>query len=232
MNYLLLSLLLWLGNWRSFDQISLRNLALKEAEKAYYSANYSLAVQRYRFLMANSKKIDPLAHLNLGHSLFKLKQYQQARQEYERVVAIVSPEHATAAITQLGVIACIERDSVKALESFRQAMLVNPADEVARYNYELVRQLYKERSKPPSTHNSLPRPKPQKEENQANNAAQQAVNSDQQKEILQRFRSLNITEEQAMQLLNAMRDDDLPYELARRRHQNQSTEQTKTKQRW
>ena len=230
MNYLLLSLLLWLGNWRSYDQISQQNLALKEAETAYHSANYSLAVQRYRFLIANAKKIDPLARLNLGHSLFKLKHYQQARQEYERVVAVVSPEYATAAITQLGVIACIERDSTKALIYFREAMLVNPADEIARFNYELVRQLYKEPLKPPATHKSQLKPKPKTQENQAKNAAQQAVNSDQQKEVLQRFRSLNITEEQAMQLLNAMRDDDLPYELARRR--KQPTEQTRIKQRW
>lgn len=33
-----------------------------------------------------------------------------------------------------------------------------------------------------------------------------------------------------MQLLNAMRDDDLPYELAQRRYR--SSEQTKTTQRW
>lgn len=229
MSYLLISLLMWLWNWRGFDQISQRNLALKEAEIAYQSANYKLAVQQYTFLLTTSKTVDPLVRLNLGHSLYQLKQYRKARHEYEQAIRLVAPEQATAAITQLGVIACIERDSANALLFFRQALLIDPGDEAARYNYELIQRLYTEPDSPPEKRKPEVKQKPQNQSKQAN-AGQDAVKSDQQKDVLHQLRSLHITEEQAMQLLNAMRDDDLPYELAQRRYR--SSEQTKTTQRW
>lgn len=228
MNFLLLSLLVWLWNWRSYDQISARNLALKEAEAAYLAGNYQLASKQYQFLQANSRNIDPLVNLNLGHSLFRLKKYQQAREAYERAIRYV-PEQATDAITQLGVIACIEQDSARALSLFQQALLINPNDDGARYNYEIIRQLYTAPSISPEKRKSQPKVKPQPPVKQPNTGADVAK-TDEQKEVLHRLRSLNISEEQAMQLLNAMRDDDLPYELARRRQQ--ATNQPKRKDRW
>jgi len=51
---------------------------------------------------------------------------------------------------------------------------------------------------------------------------QEVARSPRQEQLLRRLQNLNMTEEQANQLLNAMREDDLPLELARRRSAGQN----------
>nr|WP_293835345.1 hypothetical protein [uncultured Arsenicibacter sp.] len=216
----------WLWNWQGFDQISVRNLALKQAEEAYAAKNYARAAEHYGFLVKTEQKINPDIHLNFGHALFHTRQYPLARQEYMKVLRYSDQDVAATATNQLGVIACLERDSAVALSFFREAMLNNPADKSARYNYELIKRLYSGKPKglPPAQQHKKPKPQPKPQ--QANPEAEQ---SEEQKDVLRKLRNLNMSEEQAMQILNAMRDDDLPYELARRRRQAGQKKESQSK---
>ena len=55
--------------------------------------------------------------------------------------------------------------------------------------------------------------------NKSRLAGGQVERSDRQDDLLRRFGQLNLSQEQALQLLNAMQQDDLPYALTRQARQ-------------
>ncbi len=222
MIHLFLSVLLWVWNHRSFDQISRNNIARKEAEAAYQAGNYRRAADRYTYLTHLNTTPDPALLLNLGHSCFRLNQYARAKVNYEKLRQVGNPGLTAIADVQLGIIACQEKDSATALTLFQQALLQNPDNEPARYNFELIKKFYSGR---------LPTRRSGRQSSPKTTASRQAVapnqlkldkapvlvQSDQKKDKLNRFRNLNMTEAQARQILDAMQGDDLPYSLARQR---------------
>lgn len=214
MIYLFVFVWFWSNNPLPVNQISRNNQARRNAEAAYLAGHYQQALTLYAYLSRNTTTIDPAVRLNLGHTYFQLKQYARARPQYETLLRSDRPDLRTVAATQLGVIACFERDSAAALTLFRQALLEDADNEPARYNFELVKKQYS--GKPPATN---PRQPPVgRRSRSANNqqpSGEQVERSARQDELLRRFERLNLSEEQALQLLDAMQNDDLPYALTR-----------------
>lgn len=204
----------------AYDQIGRNNLARKQAEKAYLRADYRQAATGFVYLTKHSTQADATVWLNLGHAYFSLANYKAAKQAYEKYVPAASGTTVAVAYVQLGVIACASRDSAQALDLFRKALLTDPDNEPARYNFELIKKQFSGRVA--AKNKSKPQPKPKQTPQQRE---QQVARSPRQEQVLRRLQNLNMTEDQANQLLNAMREDDLPIELARRRSagQNQST---------
>ncbi|GAB3544776.1 tetratricopeptide repeat protein [Spirosoma fluminis] len=197
------------------NQISRNNQARQQAERAYKAGRYAEALRLYAYLSQTTTTIDPAVRLNLGHTYFKLRRYSQAKPQYETLLRSDRPDLRTGAATQLGVLACLEGDSAVALSLFEQALLENPDNEPARYNFELIKKFYsgktpqkKSRQKPNTNQpNEVNKPQPA--------GGQQVERSERQDELLRRFKRLNLSEEQALQLLDAMQNDDLPYALTR-----------------
>lgn len=194
------------------NQISYNNRARQEAELAYQAGQFDRALSLYAYLSKTTTTIDPAVRLNLGHTYFQLKQYAKAKPQYETLLRSDRSDLRTVAATQLGVMACFDRDSAAALSLFRQALLENANNEPARYNYELIKKRY----------SGIPLPKPGQKQrlatrkelvNKPQPTGGQVERSSRQDELLRRFRQLNLSEEQALQLLNAMQQDDLPYAL-------------------
>lgn len=182
---------------------------------AYQAGHYVRALRLYAYLSRTTTLFDPAVRLNLGHTFFKLRQYDKAKSQYEPLLQSDRSELRTIAATQLGVLACLDEDSARALVLFKQALLENMDNEAARYNFELVKTYYS--GKPPAKR-KRPRgakPKPDMINRSQPMGGQQVERSDRQDELLRRFQRLNLNEAQAMQLLDAMRDDDLPYALTR-----------------
>ena len=211
MLYLLLAAWTWLNQLLSLNQISRNNQARQEAQAAYQAGQYGRAQALYAYL--SNKTTDPAVRLNLGHTYFKLKQYAKAKPQYDQLLRANRPDLRTAAATQLGVIACLEGDSASALTLFQQALLENTDNESARYNFELVKTFYS--GKPPAKPNSRKQKKtnPQTVNKPRPLGGQQVERSARHDDLLRRFQRLNLSEAQALQLLDAMRNDDLPYAL-------------------
>lgn len=211
----------WLpGQSLSVNQISQTNQARQDADFAYRAGQYQRALTLYTYLSEMSNAPDPMINLNLGHTYFQLRQYGKAAQQYSKLQQADLPKLRTVATTQLGVISCIRQDSSTALSLFKQALLIDYTNEPARYNFELISKRYTPNA--PKT-----RPTTATTTSQATKsavAAGRVERSARQDELLRRFRKLNLTEEQALQLLNAMQHDDLPYALT------QSARQPATKQ--
>ncbi len=212
MLYLMLSVWLWWNDLPILTQISRNNQARREAERAYQSAHYARAVQLYTQLVHVDAQADPAVRLNLGHAYFKLGQYERASTQYESLLHTETPFLRATAATQLGVIACARRDSAGALRLFEQALLEEPANEAARYDYELIRTRFSNRT---PNRNQPPKAATPKQVNQPTPSGGQVERSERQDERLRRFARLNLSEEQALQLLDAMQTDDLPYALTR-----------------
>lgn len=204
----------------AYDQIGRNNLARKQAERAYLMADYRQAVTGFVYLTKNSTQADATIWLNLGHTYFSLANYKDAKQVYEKYVPTASGTTLAVAYVQLGVIACVSRDSAQALDLFRKALLADPDNEPARYNFELVKKRFSGRVAAKRTPKPQPKPKQSPQQREL-----EVARSPRQEQVLRRLQNLNMTEDQANQLLNAMREDDFPLELARRRSagQNQST---------
>ena len=215
MIYLFIALWLWWEEPLLLNQISLNNQARQEAEAAYKAGDYARALNRYAYLSRLTTTIDPAVRLNLGHTYFHLGRYSKAKPQYENLLRSDRPDLRTVAATQLGVIACLRRDSATALSLFRQALLEDPNNEPARYNFELVKQRYSEKLPAPNPRTKSSAKQPQQVNKPKPMGGQLVERSERQDDLLRRFRQLNLTEEQALQLLNAMQADDLPYPLIR-----------------
>jgi len=202
----------------AFDQIGRNNLARKQAESAYRRADYRQAATGFAYLTKYSTQADPTVWLNLGHAYFSLTKLKEASQAYGKYIQVGSGPSVGVAYVQLGVIACAARDSVLAFDLFRKALLTDPENEPARYNFELLKKQFSGRSRLANKTKPIPKKTPQQRE-------QEVARSTRQEQVLRRLQNLSMTEEQANQLLNALREDDLPLELARRRSvgQHQST---------
>ena len=211
MVYLFLIARLW---WMEIpaNHISQNNQARQEAEVAYRSGRFDRALTLYAHLSRTTTTIDLAVRLNLGHTYFQLRQYTNAKSQYETLLQSDRSDLRTVSATQLGVIACFDGDSATALTLFRQALLEDATNEPARYNFELVKKRYSgkllstdPRQKRLTRHSTVAdKPRP---------TGGQVERSARQDELLRRFQQLDLSEEQALQLLNAMQQDDLPYAL-------------------
>ncbi len=209
----LMTWLWWMGGFPSqplpISQVSQLNQARQDAGFAYGAGQYQRALSLYNYISEVSNDPDPMVQLNLGHTYFQLRQYNKAAQQYTSLQQEDLPRLRTVAATQLGVIACIRRDSSTALNLFKQALLIDFTNEPARRNFELVKKYYTPKpaaGRQMASQQAANRPAP---------AAGRVERSTRQDDLLRRFRQLNMTEEQALQLLNAMQYDDLPYALTR-----------------
>ncbi|GAB3639707.1 tetratricopeptide repeat protein [Spirosoma arcticum] len=213
MIYLFLMAWLWWTHPLA-NQISRNNQARQDAERAYHAGRFNQALALYAGLSRTTTTIDPAVRLNLGHTYFRLGQYAKAKPQYETLLRSDRQDLRAVAATQLGVMACFDRDSATALMLFRQALLENADNEPARYNFELIKKRY---SGKPLSINQQPKRAARQPllVNKSQPAGGQVERSARQDELLRRFGQLNLSEEQALQLLNAMQQDDLPYALTR-----------------
>ncbi|MCY7358307.1 MAG: hypothetical protein LH609_12785, partial [Rudanella sp.] len=131
---------------------------------------------------------------------------------YEAFVPLAKGASVGVAYTQLGVIACADRDSAQAIDLFRKALLADPENEPARYNYELLKKRFSGRESSENKPKKVQKPRQTPQQSK-----QEVARSPRREQVLRRLQTMNMTEEQANQLLNSMREDDLPLELARRR---------------
>lgn len=102
-------------------------------------ADFEKAMEAYRNVSSNSLFTEPSARFNLAHSYFQLKQLQNARRYYKRLTQVDDAWLASRAYSQLGVIEAIEKDTVEALRYFKEGMRKNPENQIARFNYEFLK---------------------------------------------------------------------------------------------
>ncbi|MER2997962.1 aerotolerance protein [Pontibacter populi] len=109
------------------------------AAKAYEKENYAEAITAYEYLLEDLEVKDDQLRLNLAHAYFKAGLWADAQNEY-RLLADHSSAHIRSIVhLQLGNIASNGKKYAQALSLYRNALVANPENESARYNYELLK---------------------------------------------------------------------------------------------
>ena len=109
------------------------------AATAYKRGEYIEAIAAYEYLLEDLDVKDDQLRLNLGHAYFKAGELQKAQQQYTLLTAQASKQTRAVALLQLGSIAARNGMYKQALSFFRNALIADPANNAARYNYELLK---------------------------------------------------------------------------------------------
>ncbi len=248
---LLLHLLLFIpGN--DLTNIAEMNALKKKAKEAFNRRDFRKAASTYEELVASYKVTDEKVLLNLANSYYHMKDTAQAKAQYQKLLTSPNKEIKSAAFQQIGVMSHRTKQLEEALASFKSALKANPANEDARFNYEVVKkQLEEQRAKEKKEQEQNPdknkkeqqdkeqekKEKEQqekekgeqekKEQQEKEGQDQEQSKEEQQQEMeeqkekekqektkqkqAERLEEMNMTEEKAEEILEALRNKEIQY---------------------
>lgn len=207
MNTWLFYFVLMFLNLRSLTNVSRRNTLKYEATTAYDQKKYDLALQKYQTLATISFNLEPEARLNLAHTYFFVNDTTNALIEYKKLIKISDINISSSALIQMGVIEAQLGDSLEALNLFKIALKNDNQNEIARYNYELIKKIIP--PIPPNKNQSN-----QNMQNQANGGAE-ADKTEKKEEELDSTTPEKMSKEKALQILDAMKTTELQFSQQR-----------------
>jgi tetratricopeptide (TPR) repeat protein len=226
MTALILYVLLWLWDNRTFDSITKANQRKIDAEQAYQSNEFTRSANLYNQITYGSLFSDPAARLNLAHSYFKLKDYNKALKHYLLLSGIEDESIASIANTQIALIRVFKKDTATALTSLKTALRLEPGNNLARHNYIILKKTFSGQEQ----HSDIKTKKQkssQPNQTPANQPAQPTPDTDgrelandaKKEELLKSLKQMNMSEDQARAILDAMKSNESQYIYQLRRKQ-------------
>ncbi len=249
--------LLWAGGGFDIGKIAKINRLKEEAEVAYKSGQYNVAINRYKQLVDMGVNDEPVL-LNLAHAYFMNKD-TTAINAYSKLMLSKDNHIKSVAYQQMGVIKANSKKYEEALKLFKESLKANPNNEEARHNYELTKKLLEQQrqQQQQDKQNQQNKDKQQqdKEQQQKEQQQQQKKEQDEKGEqkdkadkqekdgkddkadgkkeqgekddqsekkgkeeekeamekLAQRLQQINLTEEQAKMILDAMKNNEVQY---------------------
>jgi tetratricopeptide (TPR) repeat protein len=138
MRYLFLFFLVFSTVGDGLKKASRINAGVLQANKLYHQQKYDQAANIYRFLNDSLQVKDDELILNLAHATYQNGEEKSALKYYQRLRNNPNPAIQAAALNQMGLLAYEDANPEKALYYFKKAIVQNPMNDVARFNYELV----------------------------------------------------------------------------------------------
>jgi Ca-activated chloride channel family protein len=179
MKYLILALLL-VAPLPDIDKIARTNALKKEAKAAYQAGNFEKAIAKYHYLLDSMNIDEDGIRINLANAYYQNGDTTGAVNNYELLRDSENRELASRAYQQLGVIKNKQKKKEEALADFKQALRKNPANEEARYNYEMLKKLLEEEKEQQEKQNQDQ--EKQDQEQQQDQDQQQDQNKDQKQQ--------------------------------------------------
>lgn len=127
--------------------ISKINSAKSDAKKAYNAGDYETAIKRYTYLVDSLGVKEDEVMMNLANSYFLTNDTTNAVSSFQQLTMSGNPELKSVANQQLGVLSNRQGRFEDALNYFKQALKADPANEDARFNYEMVKKKLLEEQK-------------------------------------------------------------------------------------
>lgn len=233
MSIFLIYALLWFWDNRSFDAVIKANVAIEEAEIAFNNGDFPVAAELYNKVSDEFIFNDPVLRMNMAHAFFLSGEIPAAEKQYQLLTRSNSIRISTNSQIQLGMIALQKKDTAQALSYLKSAMKISPANEMARYNYEVLKRKFSGKEEPSVAGNNE-NTKTQKSNDSNEITMESPETAIQQKEImLDRLNQLNLSEEETQAILDAMKANELQYIYQLRRNQHHSATQSgKNKVEW
>ena len=115
---------------------------VRKGNRQYNKGEYGEAIKRYEeALKAAPESFE--ATYNLGNALYKAERFDKAEQTMRRAAAdsLRTDEERAEAFYNLGNAQFKQQKYKEALESYKQSLRLNPADQQAKYNYAYTKRL-------------------------------------------------------------------------------------------
>jgi hypothetical protein len=264
-------LAVWIGG---IDEIATVNRLKKQAETALEQQDYSRAAKYYSKLIDSLRVDDENVRLNLAHALLLSGDTAQSQLRYSQLTSSQSSALKSVAYQQLGVLANGQKKYPAALAAFKESLKANPANEDARYNYELVKKLLEQQQEQEEQNQEDQQQDDQKNESSEDQEKQNQEGEQQQEEgesgedqegesqdqqsgeqepqeaeeqeaqegeqgegeeeqeqsgspVSDKLKEMNISEEKAQMILEAMRNNEMQYIQQNRRKPQKPRDRTK-----
>ncbi|NIJ52507.1 hypothetical protein [Dyadobacter arcticus] len=226
MTALILYVLLWLWDNRTFDSITKVNERKLGAEQAYNNKEYAKSADLYKQIAYGSIFSDPAARLNLAHSLYNLGNKKEALKHYELLGEVENNTIASIANSQIALIKVSENDTAGALGNLKTALRLEPGNTLARDNYIILKKHFSG-TEQPSDINTRKQKSEQQALNQEDQSAEPAPQPEsrevaediKREELLKSLKAMNMSEDQARAILDAMKSNESQYIYQLRRKQ-------------
>lgn len=122
-----------------FNTISRLNEYARTAAAAYAQQDYVEAIAAYEYLLYDLEVQDDQLQLNLAHSYYQAGLLPKAVAEYRLLADHPSLHLKAVAYLQLGNIATQQKKYRQALLFYKNALIAEPQNDAARYNFELLK---------------------------------------------------------------------------------------------
>jgi tetratricopeptide (TPR) repeat protein len=119
--------------------ISKINELKKQAQDAYLKKDYAIAAEKYKKLIDDFQVEDEHVIINLANAYYALKDTANASLHYYKAVSSSNKSIKSQALSQLGIMEHNKKNLNGSLAFFKEALKSDPANEEARFNYELVK---------------------------------------------------------------------------------------------
>lgn len=123
------------------------NSIKSDAKKAYMAGDYKTAIAKYTLLTDSLGVKEDEVMMNLANSYFLSNDTTNALSAFQPLTMSDNPQLKSMANQQLGVLSNRQGRFEEALSFFKQALKANPANEDARFNYEMVKKKLQEQQK-------------------------------------------------------------------------------------
>lgn len=122
----------------SWTRVTRLNNAINAAEKSYSEANYDQSVTDHLVLVNEYEYQSAELNFDLGLSHQYSEKVDEALTWYDQATQSPNKMLASFAFNQSGVITGNKKEFEAALSKFQSALIKDPTNEQARYNYELL----------------------------------------------------------------------------------------------
>jgi len=139
---------------------------IKKADNFYKNGDFKDSAKLYKELL--KVKSAPQAHYDLANSLYKQKRYKEALNEYKQINSKDSSLMFKKYYNEGNAYAFLKRYD-DAIKSYKKALKINPKDEDAKHNLELLEKLKKKKQKKQKKQNKNKK-KNQKKNNKKKNS--------------------------------------------------------------
>ncbi|MCF6351970.1 MAG: hypothetical protein L3J06_03070 [Cyclobacteriaceae bacterium] len=140
---LFIALLLVFSPLTDLGKIAKVNKAKKEAKAAYLANDFQAAHDTYKYLIDSLGVSEEEVLLDYAHTLYNLNDTSNAVNNYQELSESTNKDIASIAEQQLGQVMFDKKQYEPALEHYKNALRKNPANQDARYNYELLKKILK-----------------------------------------------------------------------------------------
>ncbi len=122
----------------SWTRVSRLNAAIDQAAASYAATDYAQSIKDHRVLVDEFQLVSQGLDFNLGLSYHYASQPDEAAANFDKASQSTDERLASFAFNQGGVLLGNKQDYEAALSKFQSALIQNPLNEEARYNYELL----------------------------------------------------------------------------------------------